>query len=100
MSIFKKLCPPAIFYVAIAIISILVYLFTAIDGYGGYKMGSKNLSLSQTILFLLFKFLYIIFWAWVINFICKQGYQGLSWFLVLLPFFVFFILISLLMYSY
>jgi hypothetical protein len=27
-----------------------------------------------------------LFWTWILNFICKSGYPGVSWFLLLLPY--------------
>jgi len=43
------------------------------------------------------KILYIGFWTFVLNYICKAGYKSVSWFLVLLPFLGFFIGIGALM---
>jgi hypothetical protein len=30
------------------------------------------------------KIVYVIFWTWVLNLICQQGYTPVSWLLVLL----------------
>jgi hypothetical protein len=34
----------------------------------------------------LIHFIYVVFWTWVLNLICKAGYKWLSWVLVLAPF--------------
>ncbi len=37
----------------------------------------------------------LTFWTFVLNCICKAGYKGVSWFLVLFPFVLMFVLIAL-----
>jgi hypothetical protein len=32
------------------------------------------------------KLLYILFWTWILNLMCKDGHSGISWLLVFLPF--------------
>jgi len=41
------------------------------------------------------KVLYILFWTWVLNLMCKGGYKNVAWFLVLLPFVLFFVVLGL-----
>ena len=43
----------------------------------------------------LFKALYILFWTFVLNAICKAGYKEVSWFMVLLPIILLFIIIGM-----
>ena len=33
--------------------------------------------------------LFVILWAWILNFLCKKGFTAISWILVLLPFVLF-----------
>jgi len=91
MSLYKGLCEPAQWYVIIAIFSIIIFIITKITGSGV----SSNI-----FLVLLFKCVYILFWTWVLDLICRKGYRSLSWFLVILPFVLFFMLLSGLIYSY
>jgi hypothetical protein len=43
------------------------------------------------------KLIYILFWTWILNLICKDGHSGISWLLVLVPFvLMFFVVLSLL----
>jgi len=39
----------------------------------------------QTVLSIVFQLLYLEFVTWLLNFICKQGYPGISWFILFLP---------------
>ena len=67
----KKLCTPALIYLVIAIIGMLVAI--------------RNYSLMSGLGSLVFVFL----WTWFLNFLCSSGYTGVSWFLVVLPFVMF-----------
>jgi uncharacterized membrane protein len=35
----------------------------------------------------------ILFWTWVLNLMCKDGHSEVAWFLVLLPFVIFFMIL-------
>ena len=66
---FGKYCTPAQLYLilgAIGIISAAVNKFSV-----------------ET---LLTKALFLVVWAWVLNWLCSKGFTAISWILVLLPF--------------
>lgn len=94
-----NLCLPAKVYFIISIIALLVI---AIQNYGNtdmYCIGAYSCDVGSTTLIFLLKIVYILFWTWILNLICRAGAPGISWFLVLLPFILFFILLSLLFIS-
>ena len=64
-----SLCSPALLYLIIAIIAIISMIMSKVD--------------MQTIAM---KGLFVIIWTWFLNFICSKGHEGISWFLVILPF--------------
>jgi hypothetical protein len=43
------------------------------------------------------KILYIFFWTWILNLICKGGHKGIAWLLVLFPFLLLFVILGLIM---
>ena len=43
----------------------------------------------------LFKAVYMLFWTFILNAICKAGYKEVSWFMVLLPIILLFIIIGI-----
>ena len=45
------------------------------------------------------KAIYVAFWTFVLNAICKAGYKGFSWFIVLFPLILMAILIGLILLS-
>ena len=66
---FSKLCTPAMVYLVLAAISLVIALF-------------KNFEIMS----LVAKGIFIVAWTWFLNFLCSKGYKAISWFLVLLPF--------------
>jgi hypothetical protein len=92
-----NLCPPAYIYLVISLIFIII---AAIQNYGNvnvYCLGSYSCNVPSTLLIFIIKFIYVLFWSWILNLICRAGYSQLSWFLLLLPVLLIFILLALLM---
>ena len=46
------------------------------------------------------KIIYILFWTFILNSLCKAGYKEISWFLVLLPILLLFIILGLVIVTY
>ena len=98
---FKSLCNPARLYLGLSVVIILIVLLNIlINGPNALCMGIYNCSVSHVALFFILKFLYIGFWTWLLNFLCSHGLKTLSWVLVLIPIFIFFIGIALITYAY
>ena len=66
---FGKYCTPAQLYLILGAIGILSAFF-------------KKFSIET----LLTKALFLVIWAWVLNWLCSKGFTAISWILVLLPF--------------
>jgi len=71
-AIFNNLCTPAKIYLVIAVLSSIVSLF------------SKG-SMYSVVIHLLFA----LFWTYILAWLCKKGYSGISWALLLLPYITF-----------
>jgi hypothetical protein len=69
---FSDLCSPAYVYFVVSIFYVIINSFT-------------NLKLTSILL----KILFIILWSLFLNLLCSNGYNMLSWILVILPFFSF-----------
>jgi hypothetical protein len=91
----SKLCTPALVYFVMSIISVILMLLQNLSGNGTYKVGKYSCDCGNVGLVFLGKLIYIFFWTWVLNFMCKKGYKSVSWFLVLFPFILFFIFIAM-----
>ena len=97
LKILKKLCTPAYVYLVISIVSIIVIMFQNGGNTDLYCIGSFECPVPNTSLIFFMKFLYVAFWTFVLDSICKAGHKNFSWFLVVLPFVLFFVLIGLMM---
>ena len=82
MGLFKSLCMPSKVYFVLSFIGILLSLF----------MPSMFGDVSLFVQFI--HLVYVVFWTWVLNLICKAGFKWLSWVLVLAPFVLVFLLLT------
>jgi hypothetical protein len=94
---FNQLCAPSKVYFVISILALALILLQNIGNQNSYHVGSFSCRVPSTILVFIVKLIYILFWTWVLNLICKDGHSGISWLLVLLPFILLFVIIGLLM---
>ena len=66
---FSKYCTPAQLYLVLGAVGIISAFM-------------KNFSIET----LLTKALFVVIWAWVLDWLCSKGMKGISWILVLMPF--------------
>jgi len=92
----RKLCTPAIIYLAISTIAILFMAIQNSYNYNKYMLGPYSTDTVSTVLIFIVKIVYVLFWTWILNLICDAGATGLSWFLVLFPFILMFIFLAVL----
>jgi len=95
----RNLCTPAYVYLVVSVIALIVMAFQNWGNLNTYCIGSYSCSVTSTIMIFVIKAIYILFWTWVLNLICRAGAPGIAWILVLLPLILFFVLVSLLMIS-
>ena len=62
-----NLCTPALVYVIISIINIVMTIRNK-----GLMYGLGTL-------------VFVLLWTWFLNYLCSKGHSGISWFLVALP---------------
>ena len=97
---FKKLCTPAFFYL---VVSVVIFVIIAIQNLGNttkYCVGDYECALPNTFMIFIFKAIYILFWTFILNSLCKAGYKEVSWFIVLLPLILLFIILGLIIVTY
>ena len=93
----KELCTPALVYFVISIISLVVVLLQNLGNQNSYNVGSFSCRVPNTTAIFIVKLVYVLFWTYILNLICKDGHVGLSWLLVLLPWLLLFVMIGILM---
>ena len=66
---FQVLCTPAKIYFVLAVIACMFALY-------------HNVSFTNVLVKLIFAFI----WTYILSWLCKKGFSGVAWFLVLLPY--------------
>ena len=95
-----KLCTPAQVYLVISMITLIVIALQNLGNPNSYCVGRYTCNVSSISILYSLKILYVLFWTWILNIICKEGYTSVSWFLVILPFLLMFIFIALMFVNY
>ena len=79
----NNLCRPAYIYVVISLIFLIFYSVALTTG---NLVDNTN---NWSIIFILFINIVIIFgWTWFLNFLCRKGYETISWILVIVPYII------------
>lgn len=96
----RKLCTPAMVYLAISVVAIFVMFLQNIGNREVYCVGKHQCHSTFSLPFIfLIKIVYVMFWTWILNIICGSGYENIAWFLVLIPFILFFLFIAVVFLS-
>lgn len=93
----SQLCTPSYMYFIISIFGLALLALQNLGNSTMYSLGSFSCRVPSTIAIFLLKLLYILFWTWILNLMCKDGHIGIAWFLVLLPFILMFVIMGLIM---
>lgn len=96
--ILRSLCLPSSIYFVISLISLVIMGYQNLDNTNKYCLGSYTCEVSSTLLVFMVKLLWVVFWTWVLNLICKAGHTNISWFLLLLPYFSLFLILILVLF--
>jgi hypothetical protein len=90
----KELCTPAFIYFLLSVIGIVATVVSNLGGRSNmYTLGHFSTPVPHTGLVFIIEVIYVLFWTWILNLMCKDGHREIAWFLVLLPFVLFFILL-------
>ncbi len=97
----RQLCSPARFYLGVSVFFILLLLVQNIMNGASNELcvGTYKCNVPHTAFFFIIKTLYVLFWTWVLNLLCKYGLKKLSWFIVLVPFLLFALALGIFFYT-
>ena len=91
----KKLCTPAYIYFMLSAVTLTAMAIQNFGQNSQYCVGCMSCNVSSVISIFISKAIYVIFWTFLLNKLCKMGLQSVSWFLVLFPFVLYFVIIGL-----
>ena len=89
----QSLCTPAFIFFIISIISLFVMLFDNLENTNSYCFGNVSCKVANTSTIFIVEILFLVFWTWVLNFICSRGYANFAWFILLFPYILLFALL-------
>jgi hypothetical protein len=86
----QSLCTPAFIFFIISVISLFVMIFDNIENTNSYCIGNVSCNVPNTSMIFIAEIVFLVFWTWLLNFLCSRGYPGVSWFILLLPYILLF----------
>lgn len=89
----KNVCMPAFVYFVLSFTTLFVMILQNLGNPNSYCIGRFSCNVTDVNMLFVMKFVYVIFWTWLLNIICREGYEGISWVLVILPYILMFIFI-------
>jgi len=95
----RKLCTPSYVYLVISSVALIVMLYQNMGNVNTYCLGEYSCSVSSTAMIFIIKAVYILFWTWMLNLMCKANATNIAWLVLLLPVIIKFILIGAMMIS-
>ena len=93
----SQLCKPSYVYFMISMIFLIISVIQNIGNKYKYTLGSYSCNVPSCMGVFIGKIVYILFWTWILNLMCKDGHSGIAWFLVVLPFIMLFVILGLAM---
>jgi hypothetical protein len=91
----NQLCTPSYIYFIISTIGLALAAIQNLGNTQMYALGNFSCRVPSTIAVFVFKLVYIMFWTWVLNLMCKDGHNDVAWLLVLFPFILLFIILGI-----
>ena len=95
----KGLCKPSKFYLYLSIAGIVMSVIQNMRKFdnSNYKCGSFSVNVPSVMLIFAFKIVYVLFWTYVLNLLCKDNNVRLAWLLVLFPVILMFVILGMLL---
>ena len=87
----KNLCTPSMIFFILSVLGFVALIFKNLGNENKLCVGNYNCNVGNTFLALIVNAIYILFWTWVLDLICKAGYSEIAWFVLLLPIILFFV---------
>ena len=88
MKTFANYCTPARIYLGISIVAIILVLLQNFSNPDQSQLciGVHKCTMPHKALALFFKVVYMLFWTWLLNFLCRKGLRSLAWVILIIPF--------------
>lgn len=93
----SQLCTPSLVYFVISVVGLAMAVVQNLGNKHHYSLGSFSCQVPSCMAIFIIKIVYVLFWTWILNLMCRDGHDEIAWFLVLLPFILLAIIIGIVM---
>ena len=83
-----NMCTPATIYFVISLVGLILIGLNNLDNNDKLCVGDYNCYVGNNTTVFILNAIYILFWTFILDLMCKAGYSKLSWFIFLLPFII------------
>jgi hypothetical protein len=95
----RKMCTPATIYFVISLIFLILIGVSNLKETDRLCVGDYSCYVGNNTLVFLLNAIYILFWTFILDLMCKNGYSSLSWFVLLLPFLLSLFLLAFMLFN-
>ena len=96
----KNLCTPSMLYFILSLMTLVAIGIQNIQTDDNTLcVGAYQCSITSKITVFVLNAIYILFWTFLLDMMCKNGYSDLSWIIVLIPILLFFLFLGLILYN-
>lgn len=88
-----KMCTPATIYFVVSVVVMVLVGVQNLNQNDSLCIGDYSCYVGSNTLVFIVNGIYILFWSFVLDLFCKNGYKTLSWIILLLPFLLVFLLL-------
>lgn len=92
-----KMCTPATIYFLISIIGLIVLGISNLNTPDRLCIGDYSCYVGNNTIIFIINAVYILFWTFILDLMCRNGYSSISWFILLMPFILMFIFYALIL---
>ena len=82
----RNLCTPAVIYLAISMLLLVVMYIQNRNNVDVYCLGAYECDVTNVTAIFLVKFVYILFWTWILNLICGNLFLDMTEFVLVVDF--------------
>jgi hypothetical protein len=82
----NRWCTPAYVFFVVSILFTLIVYVNGSYNQNIYCLGNFQCNINDMRMIFIFKFIFILFWTWILNLFCRSGFSIISWILLILPF--------------
>ena len=93
----RKMCTPATIYFVISLVALILLGISNLNTSDRLCIGDYSCYVGNNTIVFVLNAIYILFWTFILDLMCKGGYGSLSWFILLLPFILTFLFLTMVM---